>query len=241
MKKILLLLLSFFLVPFAYADNYPDSYESGYIGIFGGALGTDAGFRSQTTSAGGNSITPVSASFPKKNTISGGIDLGFGATMGVWYLGVDLSTQPIPVNLTLNRIVPSTGASITDKTTITDYGNLDLLPGVYLGHSVLIYLRLGGGLGQVSLKQTNNAVGITAFNDSNTDGLGRAGVGFDVAITNALSVGADYVYSQYGSSTTSGVSPVDGLQTSLTVTKPKQNFVGLHLHYNFGGPNNQSA
>lgn len=228
------LLASFFTMPVLADDSYfhdPNfSYEQGFIGLYGGVTKGSANFKANPN------VGPITTdSFSSNNVWQGGLEFGYGVSTQHWYLGVAIGTQPLPVNMNLKRLTPS-GYSLTDKVSMYDYANADLLPGFYIVPQVLFYLRLGGGVGNVNFKQINNTVGLTTFESKDTVGLGRAGAGLDVMVGGGVSVGADYIYTQFARSNTTGVSPVDGVMTTFSITSPKENFIGLHVRYNMGGP-----
>lgn len=201
--------------------NY--TFETAYIGLMGGVGNLNNRVQVTAPVFGLNTSTTLTQNFA-----TGGIDFGFATAVDRWYIGIDLNSLPVPVSQ--SKSWSSQGFSLSDDTKLINFANIDAMPGFYVTNNFIIYLRAGVGISRIDLDQ-NNFAGKTYTLDDTTYGP-QGGIGFDIGLCNSVSIGADYTYTYY---TQSSFTETDAVTTNTYTFKvqPKENYVGLHLRYNF--------
>lgn len=162
--------------------------------------------------------------------ILGGVTLGIGAGKGSWYFAVEANSFPVPFQTTVNW----TGASgLTHESSLTmiNIGNIDFIPAFHISPTVMLYLRGGAAFSWFQMEHTilGNEIKTNTFQP----GV-HLGLGFDWRITDHLSTGLDYTYSNFGKvEMTSTIKSGALLIPTQVDLKPVVNMIGLHLYYNF--------
>lgn len=167
------------------------TFEEGYIGAI---LGTNRESALDSTNA------------------TGGIMAGYGAIISRFYIGAELSTQPIAVDAQLNN---------TTRINTRNIANLDVIPGYYITPDFLPYIRLGGGANYTKISGVSDQ-----FDENSVTFSVRAGVGFDWRASDNFGLGLDYIYSR------NDISNIKGLPNN-SITALTNETVLAHLRYYF--------
>lgn len=206
-----------------WCDNPNDTFETAYIGIFGGAGNANARVQIDAPVFNINDSTTMSNNFA-----TGGINLGIATAVNRWYIGFEANTLPTFINLSDNW--SAQGFSFDSNVKLLNFANFDATPGFYITHNSIIYLRAGVGVSRLELEQ-DDFFGKDYDLDDTTYGP-QFGVGFDIGLCGNLSMGADYTYTRYTQSSFQETDPVTQNTYSFKV-KANENLIGIHLRYNF--------
>jgi len=148
-----------------------------------------------------NLLTGLTFSTPNSPSKTlGNVFLGYGSMLfnDNLYLAAELGSYfPRRTVIVQDRPgVTITNLLFTDELHVQDYLTIDLLPGHKINENVLIYVRAGLAISQLSIDQFP-AIGVPAFNDKETKVGGRIGTGINIAVTNHFALGFDYFYTLY--------------------------------------------
>jgi opacity protein-like surface antigen len=208
------------------------SFEEGYVGAL---LGNN-----QTKSNLGINISNPDQSVSLKENFSasqsnftGGILAGYGVTYQRGYFGMEVSTQPFPVNTTINHASAlDQNIAVSDKITSYNIGNLDFIPGYYLTRSLLTYARVGVGANYYKFSRIT--AGTNELNGSSLAAGWRLGVGADWRIAQHFGLGVDYIYSRYFTSNlVDSTSGFNNLEKDINMSSQINNLIAAHLRYYF--------
>ncbi len=162
-----------------------------------------------------------------------GVILGYGETIGHWYGGLELSANENKGTVTFSRppILRDDHATYIDSITVKNYYNADIIPGYFINSNWLVYGRVGYAIGKADFTQDRDTGRNTVTEYSNSTSLdgGRLGVGIDTPLNNYVSVGADYIYTNYFNN-----SIYEANNTQRYIITPITNVVFFHLKTNFG-------
>lgn len=190
----------------------PCSFDGFYFGLgVGGELGQND-IDANVVDLTDPDATPLAfTNATNSSSIVGSAFLGFGKTFqNRYYLGLeavgDLSSLKRTVNFAIEqvRVRPSNW----------DVG-FDLRPGVLVTPCTLMYARAGVGIRQIksnfnvfaSSPSSNQASLINVLNTNKTEAGFRLGLGFEQMVTHNVSLGMDYVFTQYGKASSTIVVP----------------------------------
>jgi opacity protein-like surface antigen len=207
------------------------SFEEGYIGFLLGSNQTKNKLNINTSNPDQPAFLKENFSASQSN-FTGGLLAGYGVTYKRGYFGVEVSTQPLPVNTTMSHASALYyNTTVSDKITSYNIGNLDLIPGYYLAQNLLTYARVGVGANYYKLTQKTN--GASEFNSSGTAAGLRLGVGADWRIAQHIGLGVDYIYSRYFTSNIIDSTGNDGFEKDINVSSQTNNLIAAHLRYYF--------
>ncbi len=182
----------------------------------------------------------------------GGLQLGYGGAISAFYLGGELYgiVQRITIPSHVDYIAQfqagvavSTAEIIDTATRLNSEYGLDLKPGWLMASNVLLYGKIGI-LGTSASVQSDTVVNapagvqgtLTQSRRMNLFGW-RAGIGLETLVSQSVSLGVEYTYTNFKPITISDTVPAPGAITRIynktAVTPYVQSIVGT-LNYYFG-------
>lgn len=171
------------------------------------------------------------------NSVKGiaGVALGYATRWDHWYVALEGSSEPFYINATKDWVGPSMfRMPYRSEVKINNYLNVDIIPGFYFTRCFKVYLRGGAAFAKIDLHQDDFlGTGINE-NVSNAQAGTRYGVGADLRVCRNLSVGVDYVYTDYNIARFSTYTPFMGTTHVNFRVKPFTQQYLFHLNYNLG-------